>query len=115
MHQNRKEPLGRPPAGGRAEAAAAATPSAEGQQAAGASLGVIVANKRDQRTLAWLRERVGDAAILAAAGQLVGSRKPYLSSIAKVLGVALPAQLESADRETALKHLADARKAIGKA
>ena len=109
MNQIHKEPLGRPPAGGRVEAAAGTTPSTEGQQAAGAELGVIVANDRDRRTLAWLRDRVGDAAILGAVGQLAGNRKPYLSNVAKALDVALPERLEATDRETAFKHLADFR------
>jgi hypothetical protein len=42
----------------RAEAAAGASRGTEGQQATGAELGVIVANDRDRRTLAWLRERL---------------------------------------------------------
>jgi hypothetical protein len=113
MHQNRKELLGRLAAARRAEAAAAAPPSAGGQQAAGATvtddLCVIVANDRDRRTLAWLRGQVGDAAILAAAGQMLGNRKPYLSNVAKSLGVSLPGHLADIDRETALQHLAAAR------
>jgi hypothetical protein len=60
MNQIHKEPLGRPPVGGRVEAAAGTTPSTEGQQAAGADLGVIVANDRDRRTLVWLCDRVGE-------------------------------------------------------
>lgn len=103
---------GRPPAGGRGEAAADTTPSAGGQQADGADLGVIVDNDRDRRTLAWLREHVGDAAIVAAVGQMAGNRKPYLSNIANVLGVVLPGRLEAADRETAHKHLAAIREKL---
>lgn len=91
------------------EAAAGTTPSTAGQQAGGAELGVIVANDRDRRTLAWLRDRVGDASIVGAVGQLAGNRKPYLSNVAKALGVALPERLEATDRETALKHLAAIR------
>lgn len=100
--------MGRPPAGGRAEPAGEVTPSAGGQQAAGAALGVIVDNDRDRRTLAWLRGQVGDASILAAVDQLSG-RKPYLSNVARVLGVALPGHLAEASRKTALQHLAAAR------
>ena len=62
----------------------------------------VLANRR---TLAWLRDRVGDAAILGAVGQLAGNRKPYLSNVAKALAVALPERLEATDRETAFKHL----------
>ncbi|MEY2842146.1 MAG: hypothetical protein RI920_183 [Pseudomonadota bacterium] len=75
-------------------------------------MGVIVANARDQRTLTWLRDRVGDQAILDAASRLAGNRKPYLSNVAKALGIALPEQLAATDRETALRHLAELRKKL---
>lgn len=104
-----KDFSGRPPAGGRVEAAAGTSPSTVGQQAEGTALGLIIANDRDRRTLAWLRDRVGDAVILEAVGQLAGNRKPYLSNVAKALGVALPDRLEATDRETARKHLAAIR------
>lgn len=103
---------GRPLAGGRGVPAGDLSPADSGQQAGGADLGVIVVNDRDRRTLAWLCDRVGDAAILAAVSQLAGNRKPYLSNIAKALGVALPEHLEAADRETALKHLAAIRERL---
>ena len=50
---------------------------------------VRVQNERDRRTLAWLRERVGDAAI-AAVVQRCGRSKPYLSAVCRMLGVTAP-------------------------
>ncbi|SIT49031.1 conserved hypothetical protein [Paraburkholderia piptadeniae] len=50
---------------------------------------VRVQNERDRRTLAWLRETVGDAAI-AAAAQRSGPSKPYLSAVCQILGVTAP-------------------------
>jgi len=50
---------------------------------------VRVQNERDRRTLAWLREKVGDAAIVAAA-QRYGPSKPYLSAVCRTLGVTAP-------------------------
>ena len=50
---------------------------------------VRVQNERDRRTLAWLREKVGDAAIVAAA-QRYGPSKPYLSVVCRPLGVTAP-------------------------
>jgi hypothetical protein len=50
---------------------------------------VRVQNERDRRTLAWLREKVGDAAIVAAA-QRHGPSKPYLSAVCRTLGVTAP-------------------------
>lgn len=57
------------------------------------TLGAIVANDRDRRALAWLREKAGDAAIREAAQSLPGQRRPYLSNIARALGLELPAVL----------------------
>lgn len=88
------------------KAAAATSRSIEGQQAGDAGQGIIIVNERDRRTLQWLINHVGEAAISAAVAQLAGNRKPYLSNIAKALGVDLPKDLMAADRETALKHLA---------
>jgi hypothetical protein len=118
MIKKQEEPFGRPPAGGRVAAAAATSRSAAGQQAGGAesvdaALGVIVANERDRRTLAWLRDQVGDEAIRGAVDQLAGNRRPYLSNVAKVLGVALPRDLEVVDRETARARLAALRAQLG--
>lgn len=106
-----EELLGWAAAADQAEAAAVATPAAVavGQQAVGGDLGVIVANDRDRRTLAWLRGQVGDAAILDAVSRLSGNRKQYLSNISKLLHVDLPTQLSVADREAAIKHLAAIR------
>ena len=47
-------------------AAAGTSPLNAGLQAGVDASGVIVANDRDRRSLAWLREQVGDAAIEAA-------------------------------------------------
>jgi hypothetical protein len=51
---------------------------------------VRVQNERDRRTLAWLRERVGAAAIVAAAQRYVGPSKPYLSAVCRTLGITAP-------------------------
>lgn len=52
---------------------------------------VRVQNERDRRALAWLRERVGDAAIVAAAQACTcGDSKPYLSVICRRLGLSVP-------------------------
>jgi len=97
-----KTPLGRPAAAGRAEPAGEASPVADGSLS---HLGVIVDNAQDARTLAWLRVSVGDDAIRGAVSALAGSRKPYLSNLAKLLGVDLPSELEVADRDTARAHI----------
>ena len=50
---------------------------------------VRVLNERDRRTLVWLRESVGDDAIVQAARDL-GPSKPYLSELCLRLGVQAP-------------------------
>lgn len=68
-------------------------------------LGVIVENERDRRTLRWLIDIVGRDAIREAIQRIPGNRRPYVSNVAKVLGLTPPKDLEIADRETALRHI----------
>jgi hypothetical protein len=51
---------------------------------------VRVQNESDRQTLAWLRERVGDAALAAAAQACAGPGKPYVSQLCRRLGVRPP-------------------------
>jgi hypothetical protein len=51
---------------------------------------VRVQGERDRKTLAWLREHVGDAAIAAAAQRYDRPGKPYLSTLCRMLGVTAP-------------------------
>ncbi|MDR6495226.1 hypothetical protein J2797_005142 [Paraburkholderia terricola] len=50
---------------------------------------VRVQNESDRRTLAWLREQVGDVALAAAAHACIGAGrpgKPYVSALCRRLG-----------------------------
>ncbi len=52
---------------------------------------VRVQNERDRKVLAWLRERIGDADVTAAAQACTrGDTKPYLSMVCRQLGVSVP-------------------------
>ncbi|HEV3105358.1 MAG TPA: hypothetical protein VGZ01_06700 [Trinickia sp.] len=51
---------------------------------------VRVQNERDRRTLAWLREQVGDAAIAEVVRSCGGLSKPYLSLVCTRLGLTAP-------------------------
>ncbi len=77
-------------------------------------LGVIVENERDRRTLRWLIDNVGHDAIREAIQRIPGNRRPYVSNVAKVLGVTPPKSLEIADRETALRHIDAIRRQLAK-
>ena len=78
---------------------------------------VRVQNEADRQTLAWLRQRVGDAALSAAAQACGGSGKPWLSVVCRRLGVTPPIAVRSAHRvpgasgrgEVAERHLAAMR------
>lgn len=75
-------------------------------------MGVIVESPRDERVLAWLIDQVGEHAVEEACSQLVGSRRAYVSNLAKVLGVIPPADLALASKEDALRHLEAIRRIL---
>lgn len=51
---------------------------------------VRILNDNDRRTLAWLRQQVGDAALSAAAERCSGPTKPYVSRVCRCLGLRPP-------------------------
>lgn len=76
-------------------------------------LGAIILNPRDERSLNWLRQELGDEAVITAIKHLAGGRKPYVSNIAKLLGKTLPDNLAVADQATAQRHIAAIREKLG--
>ena len=66
----------------------------------------IIQNDRDQRVYEWLCEQVGEAAVSEACQSLAGNRHPYLSNIAKNLGLVVPADLAKTPRREAQARLA---------
>lgn len=69
---------------------------------------VILQSNRDRRTLEWLIKQVGEAAVGQACSKLDG-RRPYVSNIAKVLGLKPPESLQRPTREEVASHLAEIR------
>ena len=55
---------------------------------------IIINSERDRRTLQWLIAQVGDEAVKDACLQLAGERKPYVSNVAKLLGLVPPDSVE---------------------
>ena len=52
---------------------------------------IRICSEKDRQVLAWLRQRVGDAAVTRAAEQCGGGgAKPYLSAVCRRLGVRIP-------------------------
>lgn len=99
----------------------ASEPAGESSSAAGQQIGegsskgsspedcILVLNDRDRRTLAWLRRQGSDEAIAAAVVQLAWARRPFVSNVAKVLGLSVPEGMDRSTREEALRHLAAIR------
>ena len=65
----------------------------------------IIESRRDQQVLDWLVLKVGEEAVARACEQLAGTRRAYVSNIAKVLNLSPPADLALTSREDALHHL----------
>jgi hypothetical protein len=81
---------------------------------------VRVQNEYDRQVLAWLRARVGDAVVQAAAQRLAGERKPFLSTICRSLNVTPPsrrtlrAESNRASREVGDRYLASIRQLLAR-
>lgn len=67
---------------------------------------VIVESERDRRILIWLVSQVGEQSVRQAVLSLPGARKPYVSNIAKALGLMPPAHLNATEKEVAKRHIA---------
>jgi hypothetical protein len=67
---------------------------------------VIVDSERDRRTLDWLIAQVGEEAVEDACSRLAGQRKPYVSNVAKLLGLTPPEALKASTPAEARQRLA---------
>jgi hypothetical protein len=76
------------------------------------TLDVIIASPRDQRTFDYLVETCGLGRVEHARSQLLGRTKPYVSNIAKILGVAIPDDVLISTREDGRKQLAEIKKLL---
>ena len=72
---------------------------------------VIVESKRDQRTLDWLIAQVGQQAVQRACAGL-GGRRPYVSNVARALGLTPPESLRRTPKDEALVHIARIRQRL---
>jgi len=68
-------------------------------------MNLIVESKRDQRILDWLISQVGVDAVADACKQLPGSRRAYVSNVAKMLKLCPPSELALTSKEDAQHHL----------
>ena len=74
--------------------------------------GPIVEDDRDRRALAWLRSQVSEEEIAEACANLPGKRRPYLTNIARALGLVLPADVAMTPRGEARARLAEIKKLL---
>ncbi|WP_063786956.1 hypothetical protein [Paraburkholderia caribensis] len=71
------------------------------------SLDVILANERDRRTFAYLVVTCGLQRVIKARQALPGRTRPYVSNIAKILGVTIPEAVVITPRAEGLRHLSE--------
>lgn len=70
---------------------------------------VAVETARDRRVLIWLISQVGEGAVAAACHQLAGQRRPYVSNVAKVLGLTPPDDIALTPLNDAKRRLAQCK------
>lgn len=68
-------------------------------------MSLVIESERDRRVLEWLISQVGETTVADACGRLAGTRKAYVSNIAKVLGIPVPSNLALTPKEDAKKYL----------
>lgn len=70
---------------------------------------MLVETARDQSVLDWLIRQVGKDAIAEAVSRLVGHRRPYVSNVARALGLTPPPDLVLSCPEDVQRHLAQCK------
>ena len=73
---------------------------------------VIVESDRDRRVYDYLVQTCGITRVVNARNQLPGRTRPYVSNLAKMLGVTIPDAVIITPREEARRHLAEIKKII---
>lgn len=73
---------------------------------------IILANDRDRRVYAYLIATCGEKRVANARQQLPGRTRPYVSNIAKMLGVTIPDAVVITPRAEGRRQLAEIRKML---
>ncbi|MGF6410042.1 hypothetical protein OKW37_001712 [Paraburkholderia sp. MM5482-R2] len=73
---------------------------------------VILLTDCDRRTYDYLVSECGFTRVSKAIEQLPGRRRPYVSNIAKILGVTIPESVVITPREAGREHLARLKKLL---
>ncbi|SAL53583.1 hypothetical protein AWB71_02881 [Caballeronia peredens] len=78
------------------------------------SLDVIVESGRDQRTLEYLISVCGIKRVKRARADIPGERRPYVSNLAKILGVTIPIEVLATPRPEAQRKISDLKDKLAK-
>ena len=73
---------------------------------------MIIENDRDKRAAEWLESTFGAEAIVEAENALIGARKPFVSNVAKQLGVIIPDDVIRTPNAEARARLDEIRKLL---
>jgi phosphate starvation-inducible protein PhoH len=73
---------------------------------------VILANDRDRRVYDYLIATCGETRVTNACRQLPGRTRPYVSNIAKMLGVTIPDAVVITPRAEGQRQLAEIKKLL---
>ncbi|NYH24186.1 hypothetical protein [Paraburkholderia bryophila] len=79
-----------------------------------AKTGVLVETPKDERCLSYLVSKKGEDAVCDAVAQLAGNRKPYVSNIARILGVEFPDSVQLTPQEEGRARLRDIKAILTK-
>jgi hypothetical protein len=77
------------------------------------AVGIIVDSERDRRALEFLVTVCGTEVVLRGCAELPGRTRPYVSNIAKALGVVIPDEVAVTPRAEGRRQLAEIKKLLG--
>ncbi|WP_165987862.1 cryptic plasmid protein A [Caballeronia sp. SBC1] len=77
-------------------------------------LDIIVESERDQRTLDYLISTCGFARVRGAREKLPGETRPYVSNLAKFLGVTIPIEVLATPQSEARQHITELKERLAK-
>lgn len=78
-------------------------------------MGVIVESDRDRRTLEYLVKTCGAERVAKVCGELPGQTRPYVSNIAKRLGVVIPEEVVITPRAIGRERVAELKNILSSA
>jgi hypothetical protein len=75
---------------------------------------IVIESERDRRTLEYLISTCGPVQVRKALGQLSGRTRPYVSNLAKILGVIIPDHIQVTPRTEAQARISELKDRLAK-